>query len=301
MSKASALEQQMLELVNAERAAIGVAPLMFDDRLNDSSEDHSSWMIENNIFDHTGADGSVPKDRILDAGYELEGNYAVGENIGWQSERGEPGLSDDVAQIHESLMNSPGHREAILNPLYTEIGIGIEDGPFTTNGSTWDSVMVTQNFGTTDAVDDEPAVPVITDEVAEVVDPIEEPEVVADTDASETEIIVTSTDDTTTPESVPPVDTSESTDVATIWSDDFDWSSWSSWGNANFFSDFVTGNGNNNGDSDWWDDLFQAADASFARDTSGNTNVEFNDEYMEMTDIVALTELPSLFDDCFMI
>ncbi len=330
MSKASALEQQMLELVNAERAAIGVAPLTFDERLNDSSEDHSSWMIENNIFNHTGADGSAPKDRILDAGYELEGNYAVGENIGWQSERGEPGLSDDVADIHESLMNSPGHRAAILNPDYTEIGIGIEEGPFTTSGSTWDSVMVTQNFGTTDAADDEPTVPVATDEVAEVVDPIEEPEIVADSDTSDPELIETITDETATPEPVPPVDTSESTDVAMIGSDDFDWSSW---GNSDFFDKLFTGNGNNNGNgnngdgingqgngfgnngdgvngqnngngnSDWWNDLYQTAEASFALNIPGNANSEFAIWSNDEADIPALVELPELtsfFEDCIM-
>ncbi|MEP5951225.1 MAG: CAP domain-containing protein, partial [Lentilitoribacter sp.] len=68
MSQASALEQQMLALVNAERAQVGVAPLTFDDTLNTAAEDHSSWMLENNIFDHEGAGGSEPMGRIIDAG-----------------------------------------------------------------------------------------------------------------------------------------------------------------------------------------------------------------------------------------
>ena len=54
--------------------------------------------------------------------------------------------------VHESLMNSPGHRANILNPAFDEIGIGIENGDF----EGFDSVMVTQNFGATDAVTDDP-------------------------------------------------------------------------------------------------------------------------------------------------
>ena len=60
MSQASALEQEMLELVNAERAKVGVDPLTFDDNLNSSAENHSNWMLENDIFDHTGVDGTEP-------------------------------------------------------------------------------------------------------------------------------------------------------------------------------------------------------------------------------------------------
>jgi hypothetical protein len=305
MSKANAVEQEMLELVNAERAKIGVAPLTFDDRLNDASEDHSSWMLENNIFNHTGAQGSKPADRVQDAGYKLEGTSAVGENIGWQSERGAPGISDDVAQIHESLMNSPGHRAAILNPLYTEIGIGVENGPFTTGGTAWDSVMVTQNFGTTDAVDDTPATPVTPeepvtpvtpdpDDVAEVDDPVEEPETVPDTDTSDPDVPET-TDDDTTP--MDPLDPADKVDVATLWADNFDWSDW---GNTDVFRVVFSGNGT--GNSDWWNDLFQTNDAPFAPDTSGNANTDVTDWSRDALDAATLAVLPepaTVLDDCF--
>lgn len=150
MSQANALEQLMLELINEERASVGLDPLRFNGDLNEASEDHSDWMLDEDIFSHTGQNGSSAGDRIQQAGYELEGNWTWGENIAWQSERGAPGLADDVRNLHESLMNSPGHRANILNPNYEEIGIGIERGDF----QNYDSVMVTQNFGTTDATPD---------------------------------------------------------------------------------------------------------------------------------------------------
>ncbi len=147
MSKASNLEWQMLKLINAERAAVGADPLKLELRLNDSSEDHSDWMLNVDRFSHTGQGGSSAGDRMKDAGFQFSGNWTWGENIAWQSERGATGLSDDVANLHQSLMNSPGHRANILNPNFDYIGIGIERGDY--NG--WDAVMVTQNFARTSA------------------------------------------------------------------------------------------------------------------------------------------------------
>ncbi|MEO9684738.1 MAG: CAP domain-containing protein [Tateyamaria sp.] len=147
MSVASTFERMMLDLINNERASSGLDPLTLEKRLNDASEDHSVWMDETNIFSHTGIGGSDPGDRIRDADFELSGNWTWGENIAFQSERGAPGIADDVADLHEALMNSPGHRANILNPDFDLIGIGIEEG----NGRGYDAVYVTQNFASTSA------------------------------------------------------------------------------------------------------------------------------------------------------
>ncbi len=152
MSQASEVELLMLELINEERTSRGLDPLSINDALNDASEDHSQWMLETDTFSHAGAGGSTATQRIDSSDYALEGSWRTAENIGWQSERGEPGIADDVRSIHESLMNSDGHRANILNPDLQDIGIGIETGDF----SGYDAVMVTQNFGRTDAISDEP-------------------------------------------------------------------------------------------------------------------------------------------------
>ncbi|SLN51552.1 CAP domain-containing protein [Ruegeria meonggei] len=146
MSTANTVEQEMLALINNERTSRGLTPLQLETRLNDSSEDHSTWMLDRDTFSHTGSGGSSAAQRMEDAGFDFDGSWRSGENIAWQSERGAEGISDDVDQLHQSLMNSPGHRANILNPDYEYIGIGIEEGDF--NG--WDAVMVTQNFATTD-------------------------------------------------------------------------------------------------------------------------------------------------------
>lgn len=147
MSVASTIERQMLDLINQERAAAGLNPVTLELRLNSSAEVHSQWMLDRDVFSHTGAGGSSPGDRMADAGFVFSGNWIWAENIAWQSERGAPGLADDVIDLHTGLMNSPSHRANILNPDVTVIGIGIEQGDY----KGWDAVMVTQNFARTSA------------------------------------------------------------------------------------------------------------------------------------------------------
>ena len=147
MSVASEVERQMLDLINAERTSRGLDALTLERRLNDATEDHSVWMDDTRVFSHTGVGGSDPGDRMRDAGFQFSGNWTWGENIAYQSERGAPGISDDVVDLHTALMNSPGHRANILNPNFELIGIGIEEG----DGRGFDAVYVTQNFARTSA------------------------------------------------------------------------------------------------------------------------------------------------------
>jgi hypothetical protein len=136
-------EQYMLDLINAERAAVGARPLVLDDNLQTSSETHSQWMIGSDSFSHQGVNGSSPHGRMEAAGYQFTGVYGSGENIAWVSLRAPEGYMDEVQLMHQNLMNSPGHRANILNPGFEEIGIGIEIG----NLQGWDAAVVTQNFG----------------------------------------------------------------------------------------------------------------------------------------------------------
>lgn len=145
MSIANELEREMLELINQERRAAGLSDLQLEQRLNESSEDHSQWMLAQDIFSHTGAGGSSSNARMVAASFDFSGSWRSGENIGMQSIRGAAGYSDDVEDIHDRLMNSAGHRANILNTNYDYIGIGIEIGDY--KGYT--VVMITQNFAST--------------------------------------------------------------------------------------------------------------------------------------------------------
>jgi len=145
MSIASELEREMLDLINQERRAAGLPDLKLEQRLNASAENHSQWMLAQDVFSHTGVGGSSSNDRMVAANFDFSGSWRSGENIGMQSIRGAAGYSDDVEDIHDRLMNSTGHRANILNTNYDYVGIGIEIGEY--NGYT--VVMITQNFAST--------------------------------------------------------------------------------------------------------------------------------------------------------
>ncbi|WP_230534150.1 CAP domain-containing protein [Microvirga roseola] len=142
MSQATAYEQYMLELVNAERAKVGAQPLAFNGDLNESAESHSDWMIATDTFSHTGASGSSPTQRMKDAGYSFTGSWASAENIAWASTRSPTGFQDEVKLLHTNLMNSAGHKANILNANFREVGIGFETGEY----KGWDGAFVTENF-----------------------------------------------------------------------------------------------------------------------------------------------------------
>lgn len=151
MTTASNLERAMLDLINAERRAAGLDALVLEVDLNTAAERHSQWMLDADVFSHTGRGGSSATARMRDAGLDLTGAWGTAENIAIQSERGVSGWSDDVADLHNSLMNSSGHRANILTAGFDYVGIGIEIGNFTySGGGTYRSVIVTQNFAYTD-------------------------------------------------------------------------------------------------------------------------------------------------------
>lgn len=142
MSQASANEQYLLELINAERAKAGVQPLAFDGDLNEAAELHSAWEIATDTFSHTGAGGTSAGQRMTNAGYVFSGSWSWGENIAWASLRGDPGYQDEVLLMHNGFMNSSGHRANILNPNFKEVGLGLEVGQY----QQWQAAFITEDF-----------------------------------------------------------------------------------------------------------------------------------------------------------
>lgn len=146
---ASDLERYMLELINAARAANGLAPLVLELNLNTSAQVHSDWMVATDTFSHTGAGGSTATQRMLAAGMDLSGSWGTAENLATVGVSGASDLYDEVRQLHKNLMNSPGHYANLMNPDLTVIGIGITVGQLTYPQGKFNSVLVTQNFAYT--------------------------------------------------------------------------------------------------------------------------------------------------------
>lgn len=109
----SEFEHSVLNLVNQYRADNGIDTLRIDEQLTDAAEYHSRSMANDDFFSHQGIDGSSPFDRISDEGYAYR---ATGENIA-------AGFTTPESVVN-AWMGSSGHRANILNPNFTEIGIG---------------------------------------------------------------------------------------------------------------------------------------------------------------------------------
>jgi Ca2+-binding RTX toxin-like protein len=169
MAIPTAQEQLILELINrarldplAEAARLGIdlnqglpagtiaaaqkQVLAFNPKLNDAADAHSSWMLAEDTFDHTGSGGSDPGQRMADAHYVFSGDWTWGENIAWTGTTGTVNETASAAQLHDNLFRSAGHRTNILENDFKEIGIGAVVGQFTRLGTTYNALMATENF-----------------------------------------------------------------------------------------------------------------------------------------------------------
>ena len=100
-------------LTNQARAAESVAALAWSPELAAVAQAHSDDMCSRGFFDHTNPDGKTAAQRITDAGISwgrMAENIAQGQTT--------------AAQVHQTWMNSSGHRANILDSRLRKIGIG---------------------------------------------------------------------------------------------------------------------------------------------------------------------------------
>ena len=103
--------------MNQSRTKAGLRPLKPSRLLGEVARAHSREMSAGNFFSHTNPAGWGPKERLERAGYAWK---AYGENIG---------CGEDTAEkILLMWMDSSVHRENVLDPAYTEVGIGLIRG-----------------------------------------------------------------------------------------------------------------------------------------------------------------------------
>lgn len=121
------LEVEMLQLINMERAKVGLPAMQMDLELTAVARQHSLDMFRRGYFAHNTPEGQTPFDRIQAGGITYR---IAGENLAH---------APTLLIAHNGLMKSPGHRENILRSEFGRVGIGILDG-----GSR--GLMVTQNF-----------------------------------------------------------------------------------------------------------------------------------------------------------
>jgi len=129
---ADALEDQVLQLINLERAALDedLAPVVVSPTLGKIAATFACRMVELKFFGHTDPlTGHGPGERAVAGDYAY---FSVGENLA-------AGAST-AAEAMRLWMESPAHRAIILDPKWKEVGIAVRSG-------TDNSIYWVQEFG----------------------------------------------------------------------------------------------------------------------------------------------------------
>lgn len=103
----------MVSLVNQARAQSGLKALSQDSQLTNIAGLKSADLANNNYFSHNSPTYGSPFDMMKK--YGVSYLYA-GENLA---------MNQNVQSAENALMNSPDHKANILNPSFTNIGVGI--------------------------------------------------------------------------------------------------------------------------------------------------------------------------------
>ncbi|MCE7936597.1 CAP domain-containing protein [Candidatus Saccharibacteria bacterium CPR2] len=109
----------LLQYTNQERINNGLSSLNLNSQLNQAAQAKAQHMIANNYWAHVAPDGTTPWDFINSSGYVY---VAAGENLAYGFDTSQGAVA--------GWMNSPSHRDNILNSTYVDVGFGIANGIF---------------------------------------------------------------------------------------------------------------------------------------------------------------------------
>lgn len=106
----TAFRNEVIRLVNVERANNGLSPLTAKPELMEYAQLRSGELVE--LFEHTRPNGESALTYVM----ALDNVCTSGENIAWGQSSPE--------SVMRAWMNSPGHRSNILSESFTAIGVG---------------------------------------------------------------------------------------------------------------------------------------------------------------------------------
>lgn len=113
-------------MTNSERRKSGLSPLKLDASLCKTAQEKTNDMYKEHYFSHISPKYGSPFDMMRDFGVTFK---TAGENIAMGQRT--------ANQVVAAWMNSEGHRKNILNPNFSNIGVG-----FTSSGNYWSQMFV---------------------------------------------------------------------------------------------------------------------------------------------------------------
>ena len=120
-------KHHMLKLINNERVSAGLNPVVLGD--NSAAQLHAEASLENCFSSHWGIDGLKPYMRYsLAGGFQSNGENGSGSDYCIQASdgyRANGSAEQEIRQAMEGWMDSPGHRDNILDPWHRKVNIGL--------------------------------------------------------------------------------------------------------------------------------------------------------------------------------
>lgn len=111
-SSSSSYQTELANLINSARAAAGLPQLAVNAALTAAAQGHSIDMACHGLISHTGSDGSSPGQRVAAAGYFASRSSEIIYGSGYPQ------------TAFDWWMNDQIHRDEILSPYVTEMGVG---------------------------------------------------------------------------------------------------------------------------------------------------------------------------------
>lgn len=115
--QANLTSQSLLAATNNGRTPSGATALKYSEKLSAAAYYKAQDMFQHQYWAHTGPDGATPWKWLGQVGYDYQ--YA-GENLAKNFTTPEATVA--------AWMNSPKHKENIINQNYTEVGFAVMDG-----------------------------------------------------------------------------------------------------------------------------------------------------------------------------
>lgn len=115
--KLDAQEQALFDKINAARKAANLAPVTINTGLLDLTHFRASDMVKRNYFSHVTPEGTGLMDWLVQRGFDFQD---AGEII----HRNDYAANKTAEQAFQGYMNSKAHREIMLDPYFTQVGVG---------------------------------------------------------------------------------------------------------------------------------------------------------------------------------
>jgi uncharacterized protein YkwD len=116
-STQSRMDSRFAAVTNAARRAAGVPALRLDPELSRVADLHSYWMDRKDQLFHSNR-----------LGWKVTNWSTLGENVG---------VGTSIASLQQAFMNSPTHRQNVLDGGYRHVGVSVRPD----NGRLWVTVV----------------------------------------------------------------------------------------------------------------------------------------------------------------